>query len=160
MAVILGSWKEIAGYLGKGVRTVQRWERLLGLPVHRPDGAAHGVVLAFPAELDIWAGKHRSGGSGNGKSGKGLMYPALPSSVDLAEQSARLRQLAGTLMAHCRELAVGVERRKAIRAQIGTGRTQRELLLRELRANRSACEVVWCAGRLPRRRRKGGHAAA
>ena len=31
----LDSWKEIAAYLGRGVRTVQRWEREEGLPVHR-----------------------------------------------------------------------------------------------------------------------------
>ena len=31
----LDSWKEIAAYLGRGIRTVQRWEREEGLPVHR-----------------------------------------------------------------------------------------------------------------------------
>ena len=31
----LNGWKEIAAFLGKGVRTVQRWEREQGLPVHR-----------------------------------------------------------------------------------------------------------------------------
>jgi hypothetical protein len=53
----LGSWKEIATYLGKGVRTVQRWENDLGLPVRRPNGAAKGVVYASPEELDYWLGK-------------------------------------------------------------------------------------------------------
>lgn len=55
MQTVLGSWKEIANYLGKGVRTVQRWERCSGLPIHRPSGTSKGVVLAFPAELDKWA---------------------------------------------------------------------------------------------------------
>jgi hypothetical protein len=55
MQAVLGSWKEIARYLGKGVRTVQRWERQSALPVHRPSGSRKGVVLAFPAELDKWA---------------------------------------------------------------------------------------------------------
>ena len=31
----LNGWKEIAVFLGKGVRTVQRWERDHGLPIHR-----------------------------------------------------------------------------------------------------------------------------
>jgi DNA-binding transcriptional regulator YiaG len=31
----LNSWKEIAAYLQKDVRTVQRWEKNEGLPVHR-----------------------------------------------------------------------------------------------------------------------------
>ncbi len=30
----LNGWKEIAAHFGKGVRTVQRWEKALGLPVH------------------------------------------------------------------------------------------------------------------------------
>jgi hypothetical protein len=45
-ARFLGSWKEIAAYLGKGVRTVQRWEQEVGLPVSRPEKAHKGVVLA------------------------------------------------------------------------------------------------------------------
>jgi hypothetical protein len=51
---VLGSWKEIAAYLGKGVRTVQRWENDLGLPVRRPNGTTKGVVYASPDELDRW----------------------------------------------------------------------------------------------------------
>ncbi|MBZ5629467.1 MAG: hypothetical protein LAO06_11450 [Acidobacteriia bacterium] len=51
---ILNSWKEIANYLGRGVRTVQRWERDLGLPVHRPKGKDRSAVLAFPNELQAW----------------------------------------------------------------------------------------------------------
>jgi hypothetical protein len=30
---LLNGWKEIAGFFGRGVRTVQRWEQQLGLPV-------------------------------------------------------------------------------------------------------------------------------
>ncbi|HWY69842.1 MAG TPA: hypothetical protein VNX88_14320 [Terriglobales bacterium] len=51
---ILNSWKEIANYVGRGVRTVQRWEAHLGLPVHRPSGRDHSAVLAFSTELDQW----------------------------------------------------------------------------------------------------------
>ena len=50
----LSGWKDIARYLGKGVRTVQRYERDLGLPVSRPAGKAHGSVLATRQELDAW----------------------------------------------------------------------------------------------------------
>ena len=50
----LSGWKEIATYLGKGVRTVQRYERELGLPVRRPAGRTTGSVLATKAELDAW----------------------------------------------------------------------------------------------------------
>lgn len=51
---VLSSWKEIAMYLGKGVRTVQRWEYDLGLPVRRPNGSNRNVVLALRSELDQW----------------------------------------------------------------------------------------------------------
>jgi hypothetical protein len=50
----LSGWKEIANYLGKGVRTVQRYERELGLPVRRPAGKPTGSVVATKAELDAW----------------------------------------------------------------------------------------------------------
>ena len=52
MAEILTSWKEIAAHFGKGVRTIQRWERELGLPVRRPN--KHKIVIAFAVELDEW----------------------------------------------------------------------------------------------------------
>jgi hypothetical protein len=52
---VLSSWKDIARYMGKGVRTVQRWERHLGLPVRRPNGASHkSAVLLDRSELDAW----------------------------------------------------------------------------------------------------------
>ncbi len=51
---ILNSWKEIAHYVGRGVRTVQRWERDLGLPVHRPKGQDRSATLALSSELDDW----------------------------------------------------------------------------------------------------------
>ena len=55
MAEILTSWKEIATYLGKGVRTVQRWEHEMGLPVRRPPSGRKGIVLAHSEELEAWA---------------------------------------------------------------------------------------------------------
>ncbi len=53
-AELLTSWKEIASYLGKGVRTVQRWEQEFGLPVRRPNTKAKGIVRATRQELDAW----------------------------------------------------------------------------------------------------------
>jgi hypothetical protein len=53
-AKVLTSWKEIATYLCKGVRTVQRWEQTLGLPVQRPNGKPKGIVFAARDDLDKW----------------------------------------------------------------------------------------------------------
>ena len=51
---ILSGWKRIADYLGKGVRTIQRYERELGLPIRRPAGKLAGSVIATRAEIDAW----------------------------------------------------------------------------------------------------------
>jgi hypothetical protein len=50
----LSGWKEIANYLGKGVRTVQRYEREMALPVRRPAGKPRGSVMVTRAEIDAW----------------------------------------------------------------------------------------------------------
>lgn len=50
----VNGWKEIAQYLGRGTRTVQRWEQELGLPVRRPRGKSSSAVLALTSELDEW----------------------------------------------------------------------------------------------------------
>jgi TolB-like protein len=50
----LESWKEIAAYLRRDVRTVQRWEQTDGLPVHRHKRAHRPIPYAFKAELDAW----------------------------------------------------------------------------------------------------------
>ncbi len=63
---LLSSWKEIAAYLRKSVRTVQRWEKELGLPLHRPTSADKRIVLAYQKELDRWARTHSGGTNGDG----------------------------------------------------------------------------------------------
>jgi len=55
----LDSWKEIAVYLGRGVRTVQRWEREEGLPVHRLAHEKRGTVYAHREEIDAWWASRR-----------------------------------------------------------------------------------------------------
>ena len=55
----LDSWKEIAAYLRREVRTVQRWEKSSGLPVHRLQVGKQGPVYAFRTELDAWYSDRR-----------------------------------------------------------------------------------------------------
>jgi len=50
----LDSWKEIAAYLGRSARCAQRWERNLGLPVHRIRHTEGYTVYAYAAALDAW----------------------------------------------------------------------------------------------------------
>lgn len=57
----LDSWKGIAAYLGRTVRTVQRWEREHDLPVHRLLHNTHSSVYAFTEDLEAWmAGRNPS----------------------------------------------------------------------------------------------------
>ncbi len=53
-ADVLGSWKEVASYLERDVRTVMRWESARGLPVHRLPGKGRAPVFALKSELDAW----------------------------------------------------------------------------------------------------------
>ena len=50
----LESWGEIAAYLRREIRTVQRWEKTLQLPVHRLLVGKQSSVYAYPSELDKW----------------------------------------------------------------------------------------------------------
>jgi hypothetical protein len=50
----LQGWKEIATYVKRSIRTVQRWERSAGLPIRRPRPGERGPVIAFPEEIDNW----------------------------------------------------------------------------------------------------------
>ena len=50
----LDSWKEIAAYLNRGVRTVRRWEDDEGLPVHRQVHRTQGSVYAYKSEIEAW----------------------------------------------------------------------------------------------------------
>lgn len=52
--VRLDSWKEIAAYVKRDVRTLQRWEKTAGLPVRRLQKPGLRAVYAYTADLDQW----------------------------------------------------------------------------------------------------------
>lgn len=56
----LDSWKEIAAYLKRDIRTVQRWEKQEALPVHRHLHEERGTAYAYSTEIDEWLKKRRS----------------------------------------------------------------------------------------------------
>jgi DNA-binding beta-propeller fold protein YncE len=72
----LESWKEIAAYLNRDVRTVQRWERTEGLPVQRHRHGERGSVFAVRSEIDAWRNARQT-----------------PPAADNGGQPRRLRQL-------------------------------------------------------------------
>ena len=50
----LDGWKAIAGYLGRDIRTVQRWELSEQLPIRRLEHKRRASAYAFTSELDAW----------------------------------------------------------------------------------------------------------
>src|SRR5579872_5101053 len=55
----LESWKEIEAYLKRDVRTLRRWEKEEGLPIHRHSHKIRSSVYAFPSEIDAWRTSRR-----------------------------------------------------------------------------------------------------
>ncbi len=51
---LFSSWKEIAAYLECDRRTAIRWEKSMGLPIHRMEGTSKSRVFAYKNELDEW----------------------------------------------------------------------------------------------------------
>ena len=94
---VFTSWKEIASFFGKGVRTVQRWEQKFGLPISRPT-AAKNVVLTTENELREWI--HRSSSKlidGNGSNGSASNEHSIAELTDrlkrLENETARLAKM-------------------------------------------------------------------
>ena len=82
------SWKEIAAYFGRDVRTVRRWERDEGLPVHRHLHRARGSVYGIQDELDLWQARRTAATAvpgGSGQAGKRfLLIPVVLTPLVLA----------------------------------------------------------------------------
>jgi Tol biopolymer transport system component len=93
----LDSWKEIAAHLNRDVTTVQRWERLEGMPVHRHLHARRGSVYALTDELDAWIGSRGLRfAQGNGDD---AVSPDLPSPATHAGVSAGSARWKGVILA-------------------------------------------------------------
>jgi hypothetical protein len=96
---VLNSWKEIAQHLGRGVRTIQRWERDLGLPVRRPRGKSRSAVIALVDELDAWVRNTPTQEPQKKPAGFpiqiNILRRALDDSVELRRRAADLRAAHG-----------------------------------------------------------------
>jgi len=103
----LNGWKEIANYLGKGVRTAQRYERNFALPVRRPSGRSEGAVMATPGEIDAWL---------MASTKRQMLTPIAPSltseSEELAQNLARMQQSRQVLATARTELRTTLSRLK------------------------------------------------
>jgi hypothetical protein len=50
----LETWKAIASYVGRDIRTVMRWEKDRSFPVHWIPGGGRRAVYAYRNEIDAW----------------------------------------------------------------------------------------------------------
>ena len=64
----LDSWKEVAAFFRREVRTVQLWEKSEGLPVRRQHHKRAGSVYAYRHELESWWIARSAAIAGYGKS--------------------------------------------------------------------------------------------
>lgn len=108
----LDSWKKIATYLKRDVRTVQRWEQREGMPVHRHVHDKLGSVFAFRLELDKWwegrsaqlaqevpvERESLGGGGSEAQNGPRADSPAQPSRLVRWTVAAALVLIAGALV--------------------------------------------------------------
>ena len=93
----LDSWKEIAEYLGRDIRTAIRWEREKGLPVHRVPGGKRQVVFGLSEEIDSWL---RNGAVAQDSSTQAVSAPVEP--------LAGVRPLAPTRLRRAAWAAIGI----------------------------------------------------
>jgi predicted DNA-binding transcriptional regulator AlpA len=104
-STVLSSWKDIARYLGKGVRTVQRWERHLGLPVRRPIGASQkSAVVLYRRDVDAWIAtrfsartllkdsKDREEGNRSGRSARSTLKEGIRKARELRTVNKKLTE--------------------------------------------------------------------
>ena len=121
-APTLNSWKQIAAYLGRGVRTVQRWQAELRLPIHRVWNTPRSPVFAYTTELDEWL-RRQAGGLN-------------PAHIKPYEIDGKLKQ----------QIRANLERMQRLRKEISETRQTHKQLTSELRQQRKAL-----AARLRRR---------
>ena len=113
----LTTWKEIASYVGKSVRTVQRWERDLGLPVRR-GRSGKTVLLAVTSELDEWVVMNLHYSSDQPKSRTQARSGNRSTIAAVAEEVMRLRKLREEMRkstAELRRLREQLQQQRAIR---------------------------------------------
>ena len=74
---VLTGWKEVAAFLGRSVRTVQRWEKEMGLPVRRLKSNTRSIPYALRSELTAWLKECGIPPNPTGEGGSGLRLPHL-----------------------------------------------------------------------------------
>src|ERR1041385_1519199 len=138
---LLNSWKEISNYVGRGVRTVQRWERDFGLPVRRPGGHVRGSVIAMRKDIDEWLGSRSA-------------RQAVESSEDersaaRVEGRAGLEHLNGNMSVLRVRYSALLEENKSLRENLARMRAVVQALRKELRERGAGASTLHIAETVP-----------
>ncbi|HZZ38898.1 MAG TPA: hypothetical protein VFE06_07195 [Acidobacteriaceae bacterium] len=125
---VLTSWKDIAHYMGKGVRTVQRWEQDFGLPVRRPLGSSKKAILARPSDLDAWVALRCS------SRGQLTVIACVPNTAQSSPEGRKAPLSLGALSAlnaeiHTSRMLRSSNRELMDEMRVALARLQQELLL-------------------------------
>jgi hypothetical protein len=146
---MLHSWKEIAGYVGRGVRTIQRYEVELHFPVHRPAGGPRSAVLAFTDEIDRWFAESPV------RSGSCDATVSVSDSSAHAQQLLQLQERAKLGIERLSNTQIRVEKMMSqISGLAQRLRRARELREQQLTSTRTLCNMVDAS--LPRPRVENG----
>lgn len=120
MSEVLSSWKDVAAHLGKSVRTVQRWESELGLPIHRPNKRQQRIILAYPDELKQWVGAKLTTAKANGED----HHKRLEQNTSrLAAQMLKLQSLSEALQRRTSASLNRAERMRALASRASASRS-------------------------------------
>jgi len=84
----LDSWKAIADYLDRNVRTVTRWAHERELPIHRVPGGKRHAVFAYTYEIDAWLNGQRAAAVDT--SGQSQTVESYPNKVGTAISAAEI----------------------------------------------------------------------
>lgn len=87
----LESWGEIASYLRREIRTVQRWEKYQGLPVRRLQIGKLGSVYAFRSELDKWYRERQPPGENGEEHGEHVANGEATAYVSISADTNRVQ---------------------------------------------------------------------
>src|ERR1700674_4860392 len=105
----LDSWKEIAAYLRRSVRSAKRWEKEEQLPVHRHLHGKRDSVYAYRTELDGWW-TNRGAKLTDQNGVKDAASPPVTGALDSSgvEEPEREEEVAAPARAPCRAALIAV----------------------------------------------------
>jgi phage terminase Nu1 subunit (DNA packaging protein) len=96
---MLNGWKEIATHLGRGIRTIQRWEKF-GMPVYRPNGHSRSAVVADPDQVESWLRARTEPRSARLQRAESALREAAKLQAEFQQRVEKQKQLVSAVLAN------------------------------------------------------------